>query len=84
MFVASHKHKHLKGLISQRGPLCHQYVFALAEGAFVMVFLLNAGLYLQLHCLFNGTDAVQVILQRAEQLLDPLKQGHHMQASTCN
>ena len=33
---------------------------------------------------FNGTDTVQVIQQRAEQLPDPLKQGHHMQDSTCN
>jgi hypothetical protein len=32
---------------------------------------------------FNGIDAVQLIQQRAEQLPDPLKQGHHMQDSTC-
>ncbi len=65
MFVASHKHEHLKGLIGQGGPLCLQDVLALAEGACVMVpnlssschlvFLLHAGLYLQLHGLFNGT-----------------------------
>ncbi len=37
MFVASHKHEHLKGLISQGGSLRRQDVLALAEGAFVMV-----------------------------------------------
>jgi hypothetical protein len=37
MFVASHKHKHLKGLIGQGGPLRLQDVLALAEGACVMV-----------------------------------------------
>jgi hypothetical protein len=37
MFVASHKHEHLKGLIGQRGPLCLQDVLALAEGPCVMV-----------------------------------------------
>jgi hypothetical protein len=37
MFVASHKHEHLKDLIGQRGPLCLQDVLALAEGACVMV-----------------------------------------------
>ena len=58
MFVASHKHEHLKRLISQRGPLCLQDVLALVEGAF---FLLHAGLYLQLHGHFNGIDAVQFI-----------------------
>jgi hypothetical protein len=40
-----------------------------------LVFLLHAGLYLQLHCHFNGTDTVQVIYMRAEELLDPLKAG---------
>jgi hypothetical protein len=35
MFVASHKHEDLKGLISQGNPLCFQDV--LAEGACVMV-----------------------------------------------
>ncbi len=66
MFVASHKHEHLKGLIGQGGPLRLQDVLALAEGACVMVELpprLSPAcrLYLQLHGLFNGTDAVQVI-----------------------
>jgi hypothetical protein len=37
MFVASHKHKHLKGLIGQRGHLCHQHVLALAKGTCVMI-----------------------------------------------
>ena len=37
MFVARHKHEHLKGLIDQRGPLCLQDVLALVEGACVMV-----------------------------------------------
>ena len=37
MFVASHKHEHLKGLIGQGGPLRLQDVLALAEGACVMV-----------------------------------------------
>jgi len=37
MFVAHHKHEHLKGIIGQRGPLCLQDVLALAEGASVMV-----------------------------------------------
>jgi hypothetical protein len=37
MFISSHKHKHLKGLVGQRGPLCHQHVLALAEGACVIV-----------------------------------------------
>jgi hypothetical protein len=37
MFVASHKHEHLKGLTGQGGPLCLQGVIALAEGACVMV-----------------------------------------------
>ncbi len=37
MFVASHKHEHLKGLIGQVGPLCLQDVLALAKGACVMV-----------------------------------------------
>ncbi len=36
MFCASHKHEHLKGLISQ-GPLSLKDVLALAEGACVMV-----------------------------------------------
>ncbi len=49
-----------------------------------LVFLLHAGLYLQLHGHFNGTDAVQVIYMRAKQLLDPLKQDHPMQASACH
>jgi hypothetical protein len=31
----SHKHEHLKGLFSQRGPLCLQDVLALVEGACV-------------------------------------------------
>ncbi len=35
MFVARHKHEHLKGLIGQRGPLCLQDVLALVEGACV-------------------------------------------------
>ena len=35
MFVARHKHEHLKGLICQRGPLCLQDVLALVEGACV-------------------------------------------------
>jgi hypothetical protein len=85
MFVPCHKHEHLKGLIGQGGPLRLQDVLALAEGASLcngsschLVFLLHAGLYLQLHGLFNSTDAVQVIWQRAEQLLGPLKQRHHM------
>ncbi len=33
MFVASHKHELLKGLIGQGCPLCLQDVLALAEGA---------------------------------------------------
>jgi hypothetical protein len=37
MFVASHKHENLKGLIGQRGPLRLQDVLALAGGACVMV-----------------------------------------------
>jgi hypothetical protein len=37
MFVSSHKHEHLKGLIGQRGPLCLQDVLALAGVACVMV-----------------------------------------------
>jgi hypothetical protein len=37
MFVASHNHEHLNGLICQGGPLRLQDVFALAEGACVMV-----------------------------------------------
>ena len=37
MFVARHKHEHLKCLIGQRGPLCLQDVLALAEVACVMV-----------------------------------------------
>jgi hypothetical protein len=37
MFVASHKHEHLKGLIGHGGPLCLQDVLALAEGTCVMV-----------------------------------------------
>jgi hypothetical protein len=37
MFVASHKHQYLKGLIDQGGPLRLQDVLALAEGACVMV-----------------------------------------------
>ncbi len=72
MFVASHKHEHLKGLMGQGGTLRLQDVLALAEGACVMVpnlscschlvFLLHAGLYLQLHGLFNGNDAFRVML----------------------
>ncbi len=37
MFGASHKHKHLKGLIGQGGPLRLKDVLALAEGACLMV-----------------------------------------------
>ncbi len=37
MFVASHKFEHLKGLISQRGPLRLQDVLALAGCACVML-----------------------------------------------
>ncbi len=66
MFVASHKHKHLKGLIGQRGPLCHQDVLAL-EGACVMVAastlsssLMQASTCNSMASLY-GTDAVQVI-----------------------
>jgi hypothetical protein len=36
MFVAYHKHEHLKGLIGQGGPLCLQDVLALPEEACVM------------------------------------------------
>jgi hypothetical protein len=36
MYVASHKHEHLKGLIGQGGPLCLQDVLALTEDACVM------------------------------------------------
>ncbi len=42
MFVASHKHEHLKGLISQGGPLPLQDVLALAEGACEMVLVAAA------------------------------------------
>ncbi len=35
VFVARHKHEHLKGLIGWRGPLCLQDVLALVEGACV-------------------------------------------------
>ena len=81
MFVASHKHEHLKGLIGQGGPLRLQDVLALAEGACVMLPNQSSSgfsstfvslelaaatssssfLLLQLHGLFNGTDAVQFI-----------------------
>jgi hypothetical protein len=103
MFIASHHHEHLKGLIGQGGPFRLQDGLALAEGACVMVaaatssssfiqastcnsmaFLMaltqsrsssrgpnsfwsleavpsHARLYLQLHGLFNGTDAVHVV-----------------------
>jgi hypothetical protein len=37
MFGASHKHKHLKGLIGQGGPLRLKDVLALDEGACVKV-----------------------------------------------
>jgi hypothetical protein len=37
MFVASHKHEHLKGLIGQGGSLHLQDVLVMAEGACVMV-----------------------------------------------
>ncbi len=37
MFVAFHKHEHLKGFIGQGGPLPLQNVLALAEGACLMV-----------------------------------------------
>ncbi len=37
MFITSHKHEHLMGLIGQGGPLRLQDVLALAEGACVMV-----------------------------------------------
>jgi hypothetical protein len=37
MFVASHKHEHLKGLIGQRGPLRLQDVLALVGGVCVML-----------------------------------------------
>jgi hypothetical protein len=35
VWVARHKHEHLKGLIGQRGPRCLQDVLALVEGACV-------------------------------------------------
>jgi hypothetical protein len=37
MFIASHKHEHLKGLINQGGSLRLQDVLAPAEGACMMV-----------------------------------------------
>ncbi len=65
MFVARHKHDHLKGLIGQRGPLAFRMSLPWLKvpvcSSCHLVFLLHAGLYLQLHGHFNGTDAVQVI-----------------------
>jgi hypothetical protein len=65
---ASHKHKHLKGLIGQRGPLCYQHVLAVAEGACVMIAaatlsssLIQASTCNSMASLTVPTDAVQVI-----------------------
>ncbi len=67
MFVAYHKHEHLKGLISQGGPFCLQDVLALAEGVCVMVAGATSSCsFMQASTcnsitFFFGTDAVQVI-----------------------
>jgi len=43
MFGASHKHKHLKGLIGQGGPLRLKDVLALDEGACVKLATATVG-----------------------------------------
>ncbi len=94
IFVASHKHEHLKGLIGQGGPLRLQDVFALAEGACVMVpnqsssgfssklvslelaAATSSSSFMQASTC-NSMASLMALTQRAEQLLDPLKQHHH-------
>ncbi len=69
MFVASHKHEHLKGLMDQGGPLRLQDVLALAEVACVMVPKQS----------FFGFSSMLVSLELAA----ATSSSSFMQASTC-
>jgi hypothetical protein len=63
MFVASHKHKHLKGLIGQRGHLCHQHVLALAKGACVMIAAATLSSSLMQASTCNSIASLRVLTQ---------------------
>jgi hypothetical protein len=78
MFVASHKHENLKGLIGQGGPLHLQDVLALAEGACVMVEAATSSSSFMQASTCNSMASLTTLTQsrsssrgRAEQLLVP-------------
>jgi hypothetical protein len=89
MFVASDKHEHLKGLISQGGPLFLQDGLALAEGACAMVAAETLSFSFMQASTCNSMAFLTALAQYRSSSRGPinfllLKQRHHIQASTCN